>query len=74
MPHPDVDGQRLYYEDPRWSFTGSRTPRSPVDVARDMAQGLPNAEFVAIAGAGHAANLGQPGEFNPHLARILASL
>jgi pimeloyl-ACP methyl ester carboxylesterase len=46
----------------------------PLDVARNLADGLPNAEFVIVPGAGHAANLSHPQLVNPQIERFLASL
>lgn len=42
--------------------------------ARPLADGLADAEFVVIDGAGHAANLTDPEHVNPHIERFLAGL
>jgi len=45
-----------------------------VERARDMADRLPQATFVTIDGAGHAANLTHPAAVNPHIIDFLKSL
>lgn len=41
---------------------------------RAMSSSLPNSEFVAIQGGGHAANLTHPGQVNPAIEKFLARL
>jgi pimeloyl-ACP methyl ester carboxylesterase len=43
---------------------GDRDMRSPLRVARQFEQAIPNAKLVVIPGAGHACNLEQPERFN----------
>jgi pimeloyl-ACP methyl ester carboxylesterase len=43
---------------------GDRDMRSPLSVARQFEQAIPNAKLVVIPGAGHACNLEQPERFN----------
>jgi pimeloyl-ACP methyl ester carboxylesterase len=45
-----------------------------VAAARRMAELLPQGELVVVATGGHAANLVNPREVNPHIARFLAAL
>jgi pimeloyl-ACP methyl ester carboxylesterase len=44
----------------------------PLERARILADGLPDAELVVVPGAGHAANLTHPEIVNPAIARFLA--
>lgn len=44
------------------------------EIGRNLADGLQNAEFVIVPGAGHAANLTHPELVNPQIERFLASL
>jgi pimeloyl-ACP methyl ester carboxylesterase len=46
----------------------------PTEHARVLAKGLPNARLEIINGAGHMANLEQPGQFNRALLEFLESL
>jgi pimeloyl-ACP methyl ester carboxylesterase len=46
----------------------------PLEIGRNLADGLPDAEFVIVPGAGHAANLSHPELVNPQIERFLASL
>jgi pimeloyl-ACP methyl ester carboxylesterase len=45
-----------------------------LEIGRNLADGLPDAEFVIVPGAGHAANLTHPELVNPQIERFLASL
>ncbi len=45
----------------------------PVPLARGMAERIPGAELVLIAGAGHISNLERPAAFNAALSRFLSS-
>ena len=47
---------------------GERDARSPVSVARELDQAIPDARLVVIPGAGHMSNLEAPGRFN-HVVR-----
>jgi pimeloyl-ACP methyl ester carboxylesterase len=46
----------------------------PLEIGRNLADGLPDAEFVIGPGAGHAANLSHPELVNPQIERFLAAL
>jgi pimeloyl-ACP methyl ester carboxylesterase len=46
----------------------------PIEVGRNLADGLPDCEFVIVPGAGHASNLTHPDAVNPQIERFLASL
>ena len=50
---------------------GDRDASISLDRAQALADGLPDAEFVMIEGAGHASNLTHPDQVNPHLSRCL---
>ena len=43
---------------------GEADARSPLSVARQFANAIPNAELKVIPDAGHISNLEQPGSFN----------
>jgi pimeloyl-ACP methyl ester carboxylesterase len=43
---------------------GEQDARSPIDVARQFQQAIPETELVVIPDAGHVSNLEQPGPFN----------
>jgi pimeloyl-ACP methyl ester carboxylesterase len=45
-----------------------------LEIGRNLADGLADAEFVIVPGAGHAANLTHPELVNPQIERFLASL
>jgi pimeloyl-ACP methyl ester carboxylesterase len=45
-----------------------------LEIGRNLADGLPDAEFVIVPGAGHAANLTHPELVNPQIERFLATL
>jgi pimeloyl-ACP methyl ester carboxylesterase len=46
----------------------------PLEVGRNLADGLPDCEFVIVPGAGHASNLTHPDAVNPQIERFLARL
>jgi pimeloyl-ACP methyl ester carboxylesterase len=46
----------------------------PLQIGRNLADGLQDAEFVIVPGAGHAANLTHPELVNPQIERFLAAL
>jgi pimeloyl-ACP methyl ester carboxylesterase len=43
---------------------GEKDVRSPLAVARQFQEAIPDAELVVIPGAGHVSNLERPEEFN----------
>jgi pimeloyl-ACP methyl ester carboxylesterase len=45
-----------------------------LEIGRNLADGLPNAEFVIVPGAGHASNLTHREHVNPQIERFLAAL
>jgi pimeloyl-ACP methyl ester carboxylesterase len=49
---------------------GDSDARSPLSVARQFQEAIPNAELVVIPGAGHVSNLEQPGLFNDAVRRF----
>src|SRR5215207_1661822 len=49
---------------------GDADTRSPLSVARQFENAIPDAELVVIQGAGHVSNLEQPGPFNDALRRF----
>ena len=52
---------------------GGEDTTSPAPEMRNLAQAIPGAEYVEIAGAGHLSNLESPGRFDDALARFLAA-
>ncbi|MEC7763652.1 MAG: alpha/beta fold hydrolase [Pseudomonadota bacterium] len=52
---------------------GDKDVASPLDVARGMAEAIPNARLQAIADAAHLANVEQPAEFNAVVADFLGT-
>ena len=52
---------------------GEQDVRSPLRVARQFEQAIPNAQLVVIPGAGHVSNLERPEEFNRALREFLHS-
>jgi len=52
---------------------GDDDRRSPMHVAEQFADAIPNAEFAIIANAGHLSNMEQPDVFNAHVRRFCMS-
>jgi pimeloyl-ACP methyl ester carboxylesterase len=70
----DIHDRLAEIDVPAIVIHGEADASIPLDVARNLADGLPNAEFVIVPGAGHAANLSHPELVNPQIGRFLASL
>jgi pimeloyl-ACP methyl ester carboxylesterase len=49
---------------------GDDDRRSPMHVAEQLRDAIPNAELAVIANAGHVSNMEQPKEFNAHVRRF----
>jgi pimeloyl-ACP methyl ester carboxylesterase len=52
---------------------GGEDTTSPAPEMRNLAQAIPGAEYVEIAGAGHLSNLESPGRFDDAVGRFLAA-
>ena len=50
---------------------GDDDRRSPIQIARQLYQQIPNAQLEVIQHAGHVSNMEQPDEFNVHVRRFL---
>jgi pimeloyl-ACP methyl ester carboxylesterase len=48
---------------------GELDVRSPLDVARQLDQAIPDTELIVLPGAGHVSNLERPDEFNDEAVR-----
>lgn len=58
---------------PTLVLCGGEDTTSPAPEMRAMAQAIPDAEYVELAGAGHLSNLEAPGRFDEAVARFLAA-
>lgn len=56
---------------PTLVLAGTRDANAPADMMERMAACIPGADYVALDGVGHLANLERPGEFNAALDRFL---
>jgi pimeloyl-ACP methyl ester carboxylesterase len=54
-------------EVPTLVLWGDDDRRSPMNIAEQLRDAIPNAELATIANAGHVSNLEQAGEFNAHV-------
>lgn len=70
----DIHDRLAEIDVPAIVIHGEADTSIPLDVARNLADGLPTTEFVIVPGAGHAANLSHPELVNPQIERFLASL
>jgi pimeloyl-ACP methyl ester carboxylesterase len=52
---------------------GDDDRRSPIDIAEQLRDAIPNAELAVIAKAGHLSNIEQPEEFNAQVRRFSLS-
>jgi pimeloyl-ACP methyl ester carboxylesterase len=52
---------------------GDGDMRSPLDVAEQFREAIPNADLVVIPGAGHISNMEKPEEFNAAVSRFLSN-
>ena len=52
---------------------GDGDMRSPLEVAEQFREAIPNADLVVIPGAGHISNMEKPEEFNAAVSRFLSS-
>jgi pimeloyl-ACP methyl ester carboxylesterase len=68
----DISAQLGEIQVPALVIHGDADAAIPLAHAQDMAQRLPRAEFAAIKGAGHAANLTHPAAVNPLIEDFLA--
>jgi pimeloyl-ACP methyl ester carboxylesterase len=59
---------------PAMVIHGEADASIPLEIGRNLADGLPNAEFVIVPGAGHASNLTHSDAVNPQIERFLADL
>jgi len=57
---------------PTLVVAGAEDPATPVDMVKLIADGVPGATFVVVAGAGHLPNATDPGVVNPALREHLA--
>ncbi|MCU0490521.1 MAG: alpha/beta hydrolase, partial [Chloroflexaceae bacterium] len=56
---------------PTLALTGQWDRIAPPELVRDMAQALPNAQFVVLANTGHMSNIEQPDAFNTAVLQFL---
>ena len=70
----DVHDRLREIDIPALVIHGEADASIPLEIGRNLADGLPDAEFVIVPGAGHAANLTHPELVNPRIERFLASL
>ena len=52
---------------------GNVDRRSPMNIAEQLRDAIPNAELAVIANAGHLSNMEQPEEFNAQVCRLCQS-
>ena len=52
---------------------GDADQRSPLIIAEQLREAIPNAELAVIANAGHVSNMEQPEEFDAHVRRFCLS-
>jgi pimeloyl-ACP methyl ester carboxylesterase len=57
-------------EVPTLLVRGDDDRRSPMNIAEQFREVIPNAELAIIANAGHLSNMEQPEEFNAHVRRF----
>jgi pimeloyl-ACP methyl ester carboxylesterase len=60
-------------EVPALLLWGADDRRSPLSVAAQLRDAIPNSELAVIASAGHVSNMEQPEEFNAHVRRFCLS-
>jgi pimeloyl-ACP methyl ester carboxylesterase len=68
---PDVTGQLPSLRAPTLVLVGAQDLITPPEAAETLARGIPGARLVVIPGAGHLANLEEPGAFNAALRGFL---
>jgi pimeloyl-ACP methyl ester carboxylesterase len=61
---PDTSDRLLKIDVPTLLIWGDADARSPLSVARQFHDAIPNAKLVVIPGAGHVSNLEAPAQFN----------
>ncbi|MEW6322793.1 MAG: alpha/beta fold hydrolase [Acidobacteriota bacterium] len=74
MTRPDATSELAGCAVPALVIVGEHDAITPVDEARRLAGGLPDAELAVIPHAGHMANIEQPDAFSSALAAFLARL
>jgi len=60
-------------EVPALLLWGADDRRSPLSVAAQLRDAIPNSELAVIASAGHVSNMEQPKGFNAHVRRFCLS-
>jgi pimeloyl-ACP methyl ester carboxylesterase len=70
----DIHDRLAEIDVPAMVIHGEADASISLEIGRNLADGLPNAEFVIVPGAGHAANLTHPDAVNPQIERFLAGL
>jgi pimeloyl-ACP methyl ester carboxylesterase len=70
----DIHDRLAEIDAPAIVIHGGEDASIPVEAAQRLVEGLPNASFELIPGAGHASNLTHPELVNPVIERFLASL
>jgi pimeloyl-ACP methyl ester carboxylesterase len=70
----DIHDRLAEIEAPAIVIHGAEDASISIELAQRLADGLPNASFELIPGAGHASNLTHPALVNPVIERFLASL
>src|SRR5262249_20728311 len=68
---PDRTGLLPQIDCPTLVICGGEDTTAPAPEMRGLAQAIPDAEFVEIAGAGHLSNLEAPDRFDDAVARFL---
>ncbi len=69
----DTTGLLPNIEVPTLLLWGDDDRRSPMSIAAQFRDAIPNAELAVIANAGHVSNMEQPEEFNAHVRRFCLS-
>jgi len=70
----DLHDRLREIEIPAMVIHGEADASISLEIGRNLADGLPNAEFVIVPDAGHASNLTHPDAVNPQIERFLAGL
>ena len=70
----DVTSKLAQIKAPALVIHGDLDMAIPLERAKILAEGLPQAQLAVIKGGGHAANLTHPDQVNPHIEKFLAGL
>jgi pimeloyl-ACP methyl ester carboxylesterase len=69
--HEKTEALEVFDSLPGLVLAGGKDLLTPSDHSRDIAERLPDAEFVVVPGAGHLVMLERPDLVNAHLAALL---